>query len=242
MADCSKLSVQHTTTNVLQTWDACAGVRNVDCSWWSVDEDGKWCRLMRRCSCEDTKDRMAIVLYELDASADITWTRFAARQAASDGLWESGSRDHVDQDAQQDGTRCNAAMVYLRRPADIALQYSMSDNVSLSYCQHEVLLPQTDRATPHVSRNLVSCFTTAGRSSTTSQQLIDVVELEHYGWADRHVVNSQHASTVLGVVNKLDRRRVLLTTRSTCRDKIRIVLRDSALEGTTFILKIREFH
>ena len=104
MADCSKLSVQHTKTNVLQTSDACAGVRNVDC-WWSVDEDAKWCRLMRRCSCEDTKDRMAIVLYELDASADITWTRFAVRQAASDGLWESGSRDHVDQDAQQDGLR-----------------------------------------------------------------------------------------------------------------------------------------
>jgi len=46
MADCSKLLVRHTTTNVLRTWDACAGVRTVGC-WWSVDEDAKWCWLMR---------------------------------------------------------------------------------------------------------------------------------------------------------------------------------------------------
>ena len=40
MAECSKLLVQHTKTNVLLTSDACAGVRNVDC-WWSADEDVK---------------------------------------------------------------------------------------------------------------------------------------------------------------------------------------------------------
>ena len=37
---------------------------------------------------------------------------------------------------------------------------------------------------------------------------------------DRRVVNSQDASTVVRVVNKIDRRRVLLTTRSTCRGEI----------------------
>jgi len=42
---CSKLLVRHTKTNVLQTSDACAAVRNVDC-WWNADEDVKWCRLM----------------------------------------------------------------------------------------------------------------------------------------------------------------------------------------------------
>jgi len=37
----------------------------------------------------------------LIVSADITWTRFAVRRVASDGLSESGSRDH----AQQDGLK-----------------------------------------------------------------------------------------------------------------------------------------
>jgi len=37
---------------------------------------------------------------------------------------------------------------------------------------------------------------------------------------DRRVVNSHDASTVAGVVNKLDRRRVLLTTRSNRRGEI----------------------
>ena len=36
---------------------------------------------------------------------------------------------------------------------------------------------------------------------------------------DWHVVNSYDASTVVGVVNKLSHRRVLLTTQSTCRGK-----------------------
>jgi len=48
---------------------------------------------------------MALVLYELDASAEITKTPFAVRRAASDGLSESGLHDYVDQDAQQHGLR-----------------------------------------------------------------------------------------------------------------------------------------
>jgi len=103
---------------------ACAAVRNVDC-WWSADEDVKWCRLMRWRSCEDIGWRSSSM--NLIASADITWTRFAVRQVATDGVSESGSRDHVDQDAQQDWlraaafwTHCNGAgaMVDLGRPAE----------------------------------------------------------------------------------------------------------------------------
>ena len=33
MADCSKILVQRTKMNILQTSDACAAVRNVDC-WY----------------------------------------------------------------------------------------------------------------------------------------------------------------------------------------------------------------
>jgi len=45
-ADCSRLLVWHRKMNVLQTLDACAAVRIVDC-WWSADEDVRSCRLMR---------------------------------------------------------------------------------------------------------------------------------------------------------------------------------------------------
>jgi len=55
--------------------------------------------------------------------------------------------------------------------------------------------------------------TTALRT-TNAQQL---EQLEHYG---RRTCNELHASTVVGVVIKLDPRRVLLTTRSTCRGDI----------------------
>ena len=118
MADCSKLLVRHMKVNVLQTWDACAGVRNVDC-WWSADEDAKWCRLMRWRSCED---RMALVLYELDASADKTWTRFTVRRYFRVGVtWSRGPR-RATRRAAAFWTLCSGAVVDLGRPANIALQ------------------------------------------------------------------------------------------------------------------------
>jgi len=54
-------------------------------------------------------------------------------------------------------------------------------------------------------------------SCTTNTEQIEVMELK--GEVDRRVTNcvsSNNASTVVGVIHKLDRRRVLLTSRSTC--------------------------
>jgi len=103
---------------------ACAAVRNVDC-WWSAQtrtwSDVGWC------GDAVVKIGWRSSSMNLIASADITWTRFAVRQVATDGVSESGSRDHVDQDAQQDWlraaafwTHCNGAgaMVDLGRPAE----------------------------------------------------------------------------------------------------------------------------
>jgi len=60
---------------------------------------------------------------------------------------------------------------------------------------------------------------------------------------DRYVVNSHDASSAVGVVNKLDRRRVLLTTRSTCRGKIFEIqcFGQSLEEISTLTLVILEF-
>ena len=65
---------------------------------------------------------------------------------------------------------------------------------------------------------LVEILSTAGTSCTTNPQQIEVpvMELKHYGRRTR----SKPVSTVVSVVNKLDRRRVLLTIRSTCRGEI----------------------
>ena len=46
---------------------------------------------------------MELVLCEPGASVDIIRTRFVVGSVASDVLSKSGSRDHVDQDAPQDG-------------------------------------------------------------------------------------------------------------------------------------------
>ena len=56
---------------------------------------------------------------------------------------------------------------------------------------------------------------------------------------DRRVVNSHDTSTVVGVVNPLDRRRVLLTTRSTCRDEIfKVQILWQRSDGNTVIFQI----
>jgi len=63
-----------------------------------------------------------------------------------------------------------------------------------------------------VSRNLVNCCTTEGTSCTTHPQQIALVE--HHVGDYIHVCASSHdALTVVGVVNKLDRRPVLLPAR-----------------------------
>jgi len=61
-------------------------------------------------------------------------------------------------------------------------------------------------------RNVVNCCT----NITNSQQILSRPNGVTVG---RRVVNSHGASTVV-VVNHVDRRRVLLTTRSTCGDEI----------------------
>jgi len=74
--------------------------------------------------------------------------------------------------------------------------------------KREALLSQTDRATSCVSRNLV--YNSVVQTTTNRSNGLRVT-------VDRRVVNSNDASIVLGVVNKLDRRRVLLKTRSTTK-------------------------
>jgi len=80
-----------------------------------------------------------------------------------------------------------------------------------------------------------------GTSCTRNQQQIEVTGLEHYGRPTCIIprASSQGAATVVGVVNKLDCRRVLLTTRSTCRAKFPEFGQSS--RGITFILEIPEF-
>jgi len=53
-------------------------------------------------------------------------------------------------------------------------------------------------------------------------QQVKVTELEHYGQTtcNKLCASSHAVSSVVCVVNKLDRRRVLLTTRSTCSGEI----------------------
>jgi len=58
---------------------------------------------------------------------------------------------------------------------------------------------------------------------TTNAQQIEVTELEGYSWPTCSKQPRLPVDCLVGVVNKLDRRRrrrVLLTTRSTCRGEI----------------------
>jgi len=93
------------------------------------------------------------------------------------------------------------------------------DKFTSQYTQ-EALLPQTDRATHYVSRHLVNCRNKLYNKSTTNRsngvtglQLIDCSK-------QPRLIDCRS----IGVVNKLDRRRrlrrVLLTSRSTCRGHI----------------------
>jgi len=91
---------RHRKINVLQTSDACAAVRIVDC-WWNADEDVGTYRLMRWRS---FADKTELVLYELvGASVDIISTRFAVRLVASGRFSKSGWRDHADQTRHKTG-------------------------------------------------------------------------------------------------------------------------------------------
>ena len=134
MAHCSKLLVWHTKTNVLRTSDMGAAIRIVSC-WWSADEDIKWWRLTWWHSFEV---KMALVLYELGASANKMWTRFALRWARSFRVRVTWScwPTRATRRAAAFWTRSSGAMVDLERPAKIALQYSnllnTSDGTSLA--------------------------------------------------------------------------------------------------------------
>ena len=63
-------------------------------------------------------------------------------------------------------------------------------------------------------RNLLNCCTTVGTTRTNPEQ-IELIELGGNIQPTRNKL-----STVVSVVNKVDRRRVLETTRSTCRGEI----------------------
>jgi len=74
------------------------------------------------------------------------------------------------------------------------------------------------------SKYLVNCCTTVGTSCTTNPQQIEAIGSKHYGgrMCNKLCASGHDVSTVVGpsVVNKLDRRQVLLKTRSTYRGKI----------------------
>jgi len=74
----------------------------------------------------------------------------------------------------------------------------------------EVVLPQTDRATSCISKNLVNYRRTVGTSCTKNPQQIEVVEL---------VLQSTDVLRASSNADASDRR-VLTTSRSTCRGEI----------------------
>jgi len=83
----------------------------------------------------------------------------------------------------------------------------------ITFKQEAQQLPQMYRATRCVSRNLVNPSTAVAISCTTNPQQMDVKELERYGRPTciKQSAPSNDASTVIGVIHKLDRRRTLLT-------------------------------
>jgi len=102
------------------------------------------------------------------------------------------------------------------------LQYVIGEctvrNVSW-FCWQEAVLPQTDRATRCVSRNLVNCATVRTGCTTNAEQIVVIMEMENYGRPTCYKLctSSKFASILVAVIHKLHRRRVLLTTRLICR-------------------------
>jgi len=82
--------------------------------------------------------------------------------------------------------------------------------------------------------NFVHCCTTVGRSCTTNPQQIEVTELGHY--VDRHMLYVRPARSRRDVVDKLDRRRVMLRIRSLCVAKF-----SKSRAGTKFQRKVPSF-
>ena len=84
-----------------------------------------------------------------------------------------------------------------------------------------------------------SCQTTV-RTASCSVQQIKVVELERHGrpTCNKQCASSRNASTVVGAINKPDRRRVLSITQWTCRGEIFEV---QSLDKVPLRLEIHEF-
>ena len=72
----------------------------------------------------------------------------------------------------------------IRATRAVARSGATGSHVNISHCQiglqQEALLPQTDRATRYISRNLVNCCSTVETSCTANPQQIKVMELEGY--------------------------------------------------------------
>ena len=92
-----------------------------------------------------------------------------------------------------------------------------------------------------VSQTRVNCCATAETSCTANPQQIAVMELKGYSWP----TCSKQPRLVdcrIGVVNRIDRRRVLLTTRSTCLGEIfNFTISDKVPQECTLILEIHKF-
>jgi len=74
---------------------------------------------------------------------------------------------------------------------------------------------------------------------------MELLSLQNYGrpTCNKPRASSHDASTVVDVVDKLDSRRVSLTTRSTCRGEIgfRIWDKNKGIHRIPLLLEIREF-
>ena len=103
-------------------------------------------------------------------------------------------------------TKCTHGQLCVTLATSIIRKYTVvQSSFSFGDIQQAALLPQAGR---NVSRNLVNGCTTVGTSFTANPQRIEETELEHYGRraCSKLCAASYDTSTVVGVVNKLDRR------------------------------------
>jgi len=117
--------------------------------------------------------------------------------------------------------RCAAVETCVASEDDVLMASGPGKNMALyevgAILAQEALLPQADRATRHVSRNLVNCCTAVRTSCAANPQQSEVMELEHYGRpsCNKLCPSKLDAPTVVGVVNKLDRRSLQAKTSRT---------------------------
>ena len=116
----------------------------------------------------------------------------------------------------------------------VKIGWCMSNSRSYCKTKEEALLLQTDRAMRYVSQYLVNYCTAAGTSCTANPQQIAVMELEGYSWS----TCSKQPRLVdcrIGVVNKLDRRRV-------CWQRDRLAVEENSRVKCVYLSRYPNFY